>query len=160
VRDAETLDRTAAVEERDWIRAGRFRFWQRAESLEIRVALSSADVRVAFEPRAHGTGADDVASLVGVLLAGGDNGKTEMMDGYTWASVWCRDVFELERLSDRVAGDIAAWTGAAIDRAGTEWPAHRDGTWATRLRIGERRHLFTVYVPMYRDGVLPWAAIT
>lgn len=151
-----------AVEERGWIRAGRYRFRSRDTILEIRARLTSADVRVAFAPHARLAAADDLPTLPGVLVAGGDNGKTELANGYTWSSVICRDNAELARLVPALATEIRQWVGAPVRIATPDehYPEDRDGSWVIHARPHDSHPLATVFVPMYRDDLLPWDAIS
>lgn len=159
IRDAEALCSEAARDEYGWFRAGRFRIRDRGSLLELRAELDAADIRVAFAPHASNPGDTELPSLLGVLVAGGDNGKTELVDGCTWSSVWCRDDDELYKLRDAVTSTIAAWTGASVHGLEREWPEFRDGRWAVRMRVGGHRPMLEVYVPMYRDDLLPWRAM-
>ncbi len=162
VRDAELLSRASPIEDCGWIRVGRFRFRQHDAMIEVRVGLSPADIRVAFAPHELHDQAYDLASLVGVLVAGGDNGKTELINGYTWASVRCMDEREASRLAERLASEIKGWTGApveCVDSNDAPFPAHRDGRWVIAARAG-REPFVVVFVPMYRDDLLPWDAVS
>lgn len=162
VRDAELVSGASPIEDRGWIRVGRFRFRQHDAMIELRVGLSPADIRVAFAPHELRGQADDLASLVGVLVAGGDNGKTELINGYTWASVRCNDDREMTRLAEKLASEIKRWTGAPVECIAdndASFPAHRDGRWVIKAR-GGRDPLVLVFVPMYRDDLLPWDAVS
>jgi hypothetical protein len=157
VRDAEAFCRCEAVDDHGWIRTGRFRMRQLGTILEVRVSLTAADVRVAFAPRGRKPGSDALPSLLGVLLAGGDNGKTELVNGFTWSTVICRDDAEVVVLSTSLREEIARWTGArAVVAQMTDFPDDRDGTWMISPRPHPRHPLVTVYVPMQRDECLPF----
>lgn len=160
-KDAEVYCGGKATEARGWIEAGQFRLRNQGPLLELRVCLNPADIRVAFMPRALMGGAETPPSLIGALLAGGDNGKTELMHGYTWSSIRCRNAEEVGELSVRFAEEIRRWTGAEArgpTEVGSGYPDARDSSWHLRTWAGDV-NLLEVFVPMYRDGLLPWRAV-
>ena len=158
VADAERLEGRVADERCGWIKAGRFRMRQRGLHLDVRVRLTAADMRVAFMPTSELPDSDALPTLAGVLIAGGDNGKTEMMDGYTWSTVVCIPG-EASRLAAALRETILGWCSAPrVDifaNKNRPWPRHRDGRW----EIAHDDTYLTVYTPMYREDMLPWEFI-
>ncbi|AUX39864.1 uncharacterized protein SOCE26_012590 [Sorangium cellulosum] len=158
VADAERLEGRAACERDGWIQAGRFRARQRGVHLEVRARLTAADVRVSFMPTIELPGSDALPTLAGVLMAGGDNGKTEMIEGYSWSTVECLPG-EAPRLAESLRTALLRCCGAprvdVFSRGDHPWPRHDDGRW----EIAHDDTYLTVYTPMYREGVLPWEII-
>jgi len=115
------------------------------------MCLSPADRRPVFAPRARQPGDDNDPSLLGVLFAGGDEGKTEMMDGFTWSTVLVGSLGEAERLADRLKPQIEAWTDAPVRLAA--WPSRDEPeTWV----LSPRERVLRVQVPFHREDLLPW----
>jgi hypothetical protein len=158
VADAERFEGGAVVERGGWIEAGRFRMRRRGARLDVRARLTAADVRVAFMPAAEMPGSDALPTLAGVLMAGGDNGKTEMMRGYTWSTIACLPG-EAPRLAEALRETIVRWCGApsvdVLSREDDAGPRHDDGRWV----IEHDDRYMTVSTPMYRDDVRPWEVI-
>jgi hypothetical protein len=113
---------------------------------------------MAFQPRSGLPGEDVVGSLVGVLLAGGPNGKTEVFHGWATSTVELRSEGEGVELAARLRAQILGWCDAAVevvDREAWDWPERGDERWI--IRRG-RRYL-DVLMPVTRDGGVPMDCI-
>lgn len=150
VEDAKILTNQPVREHRGWIEVGHVRLRQQACTLELRIGLAPADIRVAFMPVAERPGVDDLPTIAGVLAAGGDNGKVECMKGYSWTRVECENPGETERLAAALSETLRAW-GPSVDvyhdREDRAWPDHADGRWC--IEFDER--WLTLFVPLHRD---------
>jgi hypothetical protein len=151
--DAQALVREPIRGESDWARCGPFRWCVRGSRVELRVRLAPADVRVAFMPQERLPGSDALPSILGVLLAGGDNGKTELWDGWTWATAILESSREAEALASELAEVVANWTGAptALTDRRTDGTDDPDGWYFDAYD----RYL-RVSVPFRRRDLLPW----
>jgi hypothetical protein len=155
--DAQRWTEQPATECAGWIEVGRFRLRQRGRRLDIRVALDPADVRVGFMPVSERAGSDELPTLAGVLVAGGDNGKTEWMEGYNWSTVICERPGETERLATRLAETVLRLGAPIVSERGPgdPFPTFEDGRWV----ISASSPYVTVYMPLYRDGCAPIHAL-
>ena len=74
----------------------------------------------------------------------------------------CRDNAELTQLVPALATEVRRWVRAPVRIASRHdgFPDDRDGSWVIRARPDESYPLATVFVPMYRDDLLPWHAIS
>ncbi len=155
VKDAEGLEGVRASEATGWIRCGRFRMRHEERWVEIRARLSPTDLRAAFMPQTRVHGDEALPSVVGALVAGGDNGKTEMMDGFTWSTIELASPAQCREAARSLAESIKRWTGSDVRlHAGYAWrhlKEHRDA-W----HIGRQSKWLSVYVPFWREVCLPW----
>lgn len=158
VADAERWTGTPATEAMGFIVCGPFRLRQQDHRVELRVALSPADVRVSFAPQRRPVGADAEPSLLGALVAGGDNGKTEMIEGYTWSTCFLRDEEEARSAAERLASQAAAWTDAPARVLGPDETKRLEGRRDEWLFEPHDRYL-TVWVPVHREGCWPMAVV-
>lgn len=159
VEDAERGFGAGAFDEGGWIRCGSARMRQRGTQVEIRFRPSAADRLVAFAPHARLLGEDAVPSLLGVLLAGGENGKTEMLGSYTESIAEVPPRVDVAEVAHTLADEIRRWVGANVvvsgeaDRAGSRWPEkHDDATW----HVHHWKRWVAVFMPLGRASHLPW----
>jgi hypothetical protein len=155
VRDAERLEGERAVDARGWIGCGRFRLRQQGRLVEIRVRLSPADVRAAFMPQNLSPGARDMPSVLGALMAGGDNGKTELWNGFTWSTIELESAEASRETAHALRETIERWTDtkATVDASEHfKLPEESREEWFLR----PYKQWLTVYVPFAREGCLPW----
>jgi hypothetical protein len=157
VRDAERLEARAASEGEGWIRCGRFRMRQLDTLVELRVHLSEADIRAAFAPRTRVPEDEREPTIVGTLLAGGDNGKTELVHGWTWSTIELPSEEHAGRIAELIASEIRAWTdqAAAVIGRDAELPEEHSPTWF----VCAHGRWLTVYVPMARHDCLPFDVV-
>lgn len=150
VRDAEVWTGVRATEARGWIEVEHFRFRQLDTTLEIRARLSPADVRVGFMPVHEKEGSDELPTLAGVLIAGGDNGKVEWINGYNWSTIMCEIPGEAPRLARELEETLHRLGAPRVDVTGCEedsFPDHDDGRWV--IQHDDRE--LTLFMPLYRD---------
>jgi hypothetical protein len=155
VSDAELLEGARAGEGAGWIRCGRFRLRQLEHRVEVRVRLSPADVRVAFGPQAIVPHDDGLPSVLGALMAGGDNGKTELWNGFTWSTIELADPTRSLQAAKHLAAELEAWTRARVTvatRHAFELPDEPREEW---FLLPHEKWL-TIYVPFGRQSCLPW----
>jgi hypothetical protein len=160
VADAEHAFGVHADERNGWIHCGPMRMQRRHTRVEIRFTLSPADRRVAFLPQSvvegeEAEGEQAMPSLFGGLLCGGDNGKTEMMSGYTHSTL---EVSNPPAVVRHLAEEIRRCTGASVIEAGAgdddklPWPREPSDDWHV---LWSERWVY-VLTPMHRDNALPW----
>ena len=161
VRDAERLEEMHATEEAGWIRCGAFRMRQHDRILDLRVGLSPQDRRVAFGCERLSSGASELPSIPGVLLSGGDNGKTEMVHGRSWATAELDSPAEVARFLPRVVAEIERWTGLAPDvrDRSSGYPADPRNSERWILRRSDEEPWLDVFVPFGQADCLPFWAI-
>jgi hypothetical protein len=157
VRDAEALEGQRATETAGWLSCGHFRMRQIGRLVDVRVGLDAPDRRIAFLPQSTGVGA--LPSLVGALLAGGHKGKTELWNGWTWATVELSSVAEREAFVRACQATVERWVGAPVelvDDEAFEPPKESSDAWF----IAGHEQWATVYVPFHRHRCLPWDVMT
>jgi hypothetical protein len=127
---------------------------QERSLVEARVHLGPADVRAAFRPQARVMGDDAVPSLLGVLTAGGDNGKTELLHGWTWSTTIVDDADAARVLGESLQHEIQEWVRerTTLLTAEFRFPEEPENEWFVR----SWKRYVTVYVPMHRQSCLPW----
>jgi hypothetical protein len=154
VDDARRLESCAPHDEHGWIRCGRFRMRQQGHFVHVRVRLDPADARAAFMPRARVQNDDVLPSLVGALMAGGDNGKTELWNGWTWSAVVTDSSETVGALVPKLQREIQEWVGspASIQNAEFSLPNESRDEW---FLVPYERWV-TIYVPFFRERCLPW----
>ena len=155
VKDAERLERMRAEEREGWIHCGRFRMRQSAQFVEIRARLSSADVRAALTPQARVPGDEELPSVLGALTAGGDNGKTEMWNGFTWSSIAAASAAHSLEMAHVLRDELERWTetkATIVDTDSFTPPNEPREEWF----LVPRDHSLTTYVPFARHDCLPW----
>lgn len=155
VKDAERLEGTRAEEHEGWIRCGRFRVRQLSRLVEIRVRLSPADVRAALMPQAIVRGDEELPSVLGALMAGGDNGKTELWNGFTWSAIEATSAARCREIAHVLRVELERWTetrATVIERDDFELPREGREEW---FLVPHERWL-TIYVPFARHDCLPW----
>jgi hypothetical protein len=102
--------------------------------------------------RVHGDGVSP--SLVGALLAGGDDGKTELMNGWTWSTVTTDSAKDANALATKLQREVEQWVGAPalLTNKDFEFPKEPRDEWF----VTARKHFVTIYVPFHREQCLPW----
>jgi hypothetical protein len=150
--DASRLVGDPAVADGGWTRCGPFRLRTLGTRVDLRVRLSPADRRAAFLPQVD---RDErrMPSILGVLLAGGDNGKSELMDGWSWATVILSSSDEARALAEALVPAVSAWTGAPVHVA-DQRPTRATAPEAWVIEPYER--FLRVSVPFLRQQCLPW----
>ncbi len=155
VKDAERLEGKRAGESEGWIVCGRFRLRQMERLVEIRVRLSPADVRAALMPQAIVEGDDAMPSVLGALMAGGDNGKTELIRGFTWSTIEAASDERCREIAHVLREELERWTETKTTVVADEdfdFPTESREEW---FLVPHERWL-TVYVPFGRHDCLPW----
>lgn len=157
IADAAHAFSVEADERAGWITCGPMRLRQRDTRVEIRFRLSSSDRRAAFMPASGLPGDAAVPSLFGALIAGGHQGKSELIDGYTESVVQVHPDLHPAAVASALAEDIRRCTGAiaiehAFDEDGEPAPETTDDRWHVRSGDG----FVSVLSPMHRAGRLPW----
>jgi hypothetical protein len=153
--DAEALVREPRRAEAGFWRVGPVRARVHGDEVDLRVRMTPADVRVAFSPVARMAGDDAPPTVLGALMAGGDNGKTEMTDGWTWSTSVHDSEAHARAAGEALEGEISRWTGAHVGwLPELEWPretSHDPLGWYLRVH----GPFLTVYVPFDREWSLP-----
>jgi hypothetical protein len=155
VRDAERFEASRAGEHEGWIRCGRFRMRQQGRLVEVRARLTPADARAALMPVARVPGDDQLPTLLGALMAGGDNGKTELWNGFTWSTIQLASAAQSREAAHALADAIERWTETkATVSTGDAFklPEESREEWF----LVPHREWLTVYVPFAREECLPW----
>jgi hypothetical protein len=159
VADAEHAFGVGADESRGWITCGPLRLRQRGSRVEIWFRMSPADRRAAFLPQTEVPGEDAMPSLLATLCAGGMNGKTEMLDGYTESVILAHPRLHAADVAGHLAEEIRRVVGAEVhldapDAEGgvAEHPEEPADAW--RVRWWKR--YVSVLTPMHRADSLPW----
>jgi hypothetical protein len=155
VSDAQRLEGEAATEREGWRQCGRFRMRQEGRIVEIRARLTPADARAAFGLLTRVPGDKGGPSLLGALMAGGDNGKTELVNGWTWSTCRLGSATQSQRVARELAESIRRWTEtpATIHRGKNfSLPEESREEWFVR----PRDEWLTVFVPFGRAHYLPW----
>lgn len=153
--DAERLFGEKATESGGWVRVGPSRLRRRGSEVEIRVALGAADRRFAFLPRIRLPGADGLPSLVGALLVGGDKGKCELVDGYTWVTLECADEAEAGRVTSHLAAEVRARIGAEVVRVEDGWVG-LEGQSSWRVTCDQR--WMRLWMPLFPEPLAVYLA--
>ncbi|MCK6575669.1 hypothetical protein L6V77_31830 [Myxococcota bacterium] len=137
-----------------WIRVGPFRFRQTGCQVDARVRLSPADVRVAFMPARELPGSEDLPTLAGLLCAGNEGAKVEMLNGYAWATADCEEPGEVDRVGPALVEEIRRLGAREVDlvRDLPEFPEGADHRWVVELRD----HYVTVFMPLGYEGSTFW----
>src|SRR5262249_15310403 len=121
----------------------------------IRARLSPADVRAAFAPQARVPGDDALPSVLGALMAGGDNGKTELWNGFTWSTSLLASAAQSRETAHALREIVEQW-------ADTKATVSEDDDFHLPEESREEWFLvpcenwLTVYVPFAREDCLPW----
>lgn len=141
-----------------WIHVGQFRFRQTGAMVEARVRLSPADIRVAFMPARELPGSDGLPSLAGVLCAGNEGAKVELLNGYAWATVDCEEPGEPSRLTARLAEELRRLGARQVDCEQNlpDFPEGADGRWV----IETRDRYLTVFLPMGHEHATFWDVLS
>ena len=105
----------------------------------------------------HARGADQLPSLFGALIAGGHQGKSELIHGYTESVVQVHPDLHPGAVASALAEDIRRCTGSiaiehAFDEDSEPDPGSTDDRWHVRSGDG----FVSVLSPMHRAGRLPW----
>lgn len=137
-----------------WTRCGPFRVRRGGRRVELRVRLAPADRRVVFLPQSRAPGAEGLPSILGCLLAGGDKGKTELWDGWTWTTLELESAAEAREVADALLPVIAGWIGAPVSIG--ERPQGDVDESAAPWVVEPYERFLRVYVPFHRLGCLPW----
>lgn len=158
VADAEVAFSVRATEDGGWILCGPLRLRQRDTCVEIRVRLTSADRRAAFLPSLRLEGEEAMPSLLGVLLAGGGKGKTEMMNGYVDSVLHVHERQRPEDVAAHLAGEIRRISGAGVTVEGSDrpWPESEGDDW----RVYYWKRFVYVNMPAARAGGVAWDALS
>lgn len=159
VRDAEVLEGARADEAQGWLRCGRFRMRQVGRLVDVRVRLDPADRHVAFLPQADLYRPGTLPSLVGALLAGGYKGKTQLDNGFTWATIRFDSAPEQAAFEAACRETIERWVGASaelVDGETFKLPDEPNDTWFV-CHYGQNTSIF---VPFHRHDFLPWNVAT
>jgi hypothetical protein len=137
-----------------WIRVGPFRFRQTGCQVDARVRLSPADVRVAFMPAQEMPGADAAPTLAGLLCAGNEGAKVELLNGYAWATADCEIPGEVDRVGPALVEEIRRLGAREVDlvRDLAEFPEGADHRWV----VEQRDHYVTVFMPLGYEGSTFW----
>ncbi len=152
--DAEALVHEPRREEDGFWRVGPVRGRVHGDEVDLRVRMTPSDVRAAFSPATRVAGDDRSPTVFGALMAGGDNGKTEMFDGWTW-STSIHDSEERARAAgESVAAEITRWTGAKVGWTSgmPRETTHEPNAWYVQAH----REFLTVFVPFDRRRALPF----
>lgn len=155
VKDAERLEGLPSEEREGWIHCGRFRLRRLEGLVELRVRLSPADVRAALMPQAKVPGDDELPSILGVLMAAGDNGKTEMWNGFTWSSIEAASAERSREIAHALREGLERWTetkATVVEDENFVLPEESREEWF----LVPRERWLEVYVPFARHDYLPW----
>ncbi|MBA3452311.1 MAG: hypothetical protein H0T42_04350 [Deltaproteobacteria bacterium] len=157
VADAAHAFSVEADERAGWITCGPMRLRQQRTRVEIRFRLSDADRRAAFMPASRAPGDAAVPSLFGTLLAGGHQGKSELIHGYTESVIEVHPDLRPATVARSLVEEIRRCTGAiaiehAFDQGGEPEAGSTDDRWHVRSSDG----YVSVLSPMHRAGRLPW----
>lgn len=155
VKDAERLEGERAAEREGWIHCGRFRLRQMERLVEVRVRLSPADVRAALMPTAKVPGDEELPSVLGALMAGGDNGKTELWNGFTWSTVEAASAARARDTAHALREVLERWTetkATVIEGGRFDLPEESREEWF----LVQHERWLTAYVPFARHDCLPW----
>jgi hypothetical protein len=141
-----------------WIRVGPFRFRQTGCQVDARVRLSPADVRVAFMPAVELPGSEEAPTLAGLLCAGNEGAKVEMLNGYAWATADCELPGEVERVGPALVEEIRRLGAREVDlvRDLGEFPEGADHRWVVEIRD----HYVTVFMPLGYEGSTFWDVLS
>ena len=137
-----------------WIHVGPFRFRQTATQLDVRVRLSAADIRIAFMPNAELPGAGALPSLAGVLCAGNEGAKVELLNGFAWATADCEIPGELGPAAESVAAEIRRLGVHSVEvvEALEDFPEGADTRWI----VEQRGRYLTVFLPLGAEDCTFW----
>jgi hypothetical protein len=152
--DAETLVREPRHEEAGFWRVGPVRARIHGDEVDLRVRMTPADVRVAFSPVARMARDDGPPTLFGALMAGADNGRTEMMDGWTWSTSVHDSEAHARAAGEALEGELARWTGAHVGWVSESPRQFSHDRFGWYLRVHEA--FLTIYMPFARDALLPF----
>lgn len=137
-----------------WIHVGPFRFRQTGTQVDARVRLSAADIRVAFMPNVELPDAEALPSLLGVLCAGNEGAKVEMLNGYAWSTADCELPGEASRVAERCVEEIRRLGARQVDLEQHlgDFPEGADLRW-----VVERRDRYvTVFLPLGHEHSTFW----
>lgn len=105
-------------------------------------------------PQGRVEGDSQLPSLVGVLMAGGDNGKTELIHGFSWSVAITDGQAEAHELARKLQREIGDWVGATATLVDGDFALPKEPRNEWFLYVYER--YVTVYVPFHRERCLPW----
>lgn len=157
IADAERAFGERATEDAAWIHCGPLRLRQRGTRVEMRHRVSPADRRAALMPAARVEGDAAMPSLFGALLAGGFDGKTEMLAGFAASVILVPEGLRAGDVAEHLAGEVRRVTGAQAAVVAAEEGRPRRGDQAWMVRHWER--YVAVYTPMARAQCAPWDAL-
>jgi hypothetical protein len=155
--DAERLVGAAAVDEGGWCVAGPVRLRRQGAHVELRVTPGPADRHSALTPREAPAPGQALPTLAGALLAGGEGGRLELLQGSTWTTLRCRAPEEAETLAKDLGRRVDAWCRAPVRvMSGDLSPDPEQREW----RVTVRDEWLRLHVPLARDHLLPWQVLS